>query len=70
MPQGAPDQVAAKLREIRLKADRARRLAWSAGDQLTYERLGAYAQELEVEAEVMEAQRTRLPEAGQSSPLD
>jgi hypothetical protein len=61
MPQGAPDQVAAKLREIRLKAERARQLAWTAGDQLTYDRLGAYAQELEAEAMAMEAQKTQLP---------
>jgi hypothetical protein len=61
MPQEASVRDAAKLREIRLKADRARALAWSAGDQLTYERLRAYADELEAEAMAMEAQKTALP---------
>jgi hypothetical protein len=64
------DHDAAKLLEICLKADRARRLAWSAGDQLTYERLCAYAKELEGEAMAIEARRNgpcyqgRLPRTG------
>jgi hypothetical protein len=61
MPKEEPDRDAAKLLEIRLKAERARRLAWSAGDQLTCERLGAYAEELRREALAMEAQRVRFP---------
>ena len=46
----APGRHAMEPSELMLEADRARRLAWTAGDWLTYERLAAYAEELEAEA--------------------
>jgi hypothetical protein len=58
MPREALDREAKGPRELRMKADRAYELAWFIGDQLTSERLKAYAEELENEAVAFEAQRS------------
>jgi hypothetical protein len=56
MPQNARVHHATGPRELHMKADRARELAWTAGDRLTYERLEAYAAELEAYAAELEAE--------------
>jgi hypothetical protein len=57
MPREALVREAEDPSERRMKADRACELAWLMGDQLTSERLKAYAEELENEAVALEAQR-------------
>ena len=59
MPEGVPDHGVADPRELRLRAHRAHRLAWTAGDRLTYERLKAYAEELEAKVSAFSIEKTR-----------
>jgi hypothetical protein len=59
MPEGVPDHDVASPRELLLRAQRAHRLAWTAGDRLTYERLKAYAAELEAKVSAFSIEKPR-----------